>query len=100
MKALILDNRLVDVVDTEFEVAATMTWMDCPDECKVGEWELVDGNLQVIPEPEDTRTYAKKREAEYPSFYDYLDGVVKSDQTQIDKYIADCLAVKDKYPKE
>ena len=65
MKALILDNRLVDVVDTEFEVAATMTWMDCPDECKVGEWELVDGNLQVIPEPEDTRTYAKKREAEY-----------------------------------
>jgi len=25
--------------------------------------------------------------------------VVKGDQAQIDKYIADCLAVKDKYPK-
>lgn len=30
---------------------------------------------------------------------DYLDGVVKGDQAQIDKYIADCLAVKAKYPK-
>jgi hypothetical protein len=30
---------------------------------------------------------------------DYLDGVVKGDQTQIDKYIADCQAVKAKYPK-
>jgi len=28
-----------------------------------------------------------------------LDGIVKGDQAQIDKYIADCLAVKEKYPK-
>ena len=45
-------------------------------------------------------TYAQKRAAEYPPFNDYLDGVVKGDQAQIDKYIADCLAVKAKYPKE
>ena len=44
-------------------------------------------------------SYAKKRELEYPLIVDYLDGVVKGDQTQIDKYIADCLAVKAKYPK-
>lgn len=43
--------------------------------------------------------YAIKRAAEYPSITDYLDGVVKGDQTQINKYIADCLAVKAKYPK-
>jgi hypothetical protein len=30
---------------------------------------------------------------------DYLDGVVKGDQAQIDQYIADCQAVKTKYPK-
>jgi uncharacterized protein (DUF2225 family) len=41
-----------------------------------------------------------KREFEYPDFKDYLDGIVKGDQQQIDKYIADCLAVKAKYPKE
>lgn len=43
--------------------------------------------------------YARKRAAEYPPITDYLDGVVKGDQEQIDKYIADCQAVKDKYPK-
>jgi hypothetical protein len=44
-------------------------------------------------------SYAEKRAAEYPPMTDYLDGVVKGDQAQIDKYIADCLAVKTKYPK-
>ena len=43
--------------------------------------------------------YAIKRSAEYPPIADYLDGVVKGDQAQINKYIADCLAVKAKYPK-
>jgi hypothetical protein len=47
----------------------------------------------------DPKAYVSKRVAEYPSFIDYLDGVVKGDQAQIDKYIADCQAVKDKYPK-
>ncbi len=47
----------------------------------------------------DAHAYIAKRASEYPSITDYLDGVVKGDQTQINKYIADCLAVKAKYPK-
>lgn len=47
----------------------------------------------------DGLTYSEKRASEYPPVTDYIDGVVKGDQTQIDKYIADCLAVKAKYPK-
>ena len=47
----------------------------------------------------DAHAYIAKRQAEYPSFIDYLDGMVKGDQAQIDKYIADCNAVKAKYPK-
>jgi hypothetical protein len=47
----------------------------------------------------EAHAYIEKRQAEYPSFTDYLDGVVKGDQAQIDKYIADCQAVKAKYPK-
>lgn len=43
--------------------------------------------------------YQRLRAAEYPPIANYLDGVVKGDQAQIDKYIADCLAVKAKYPK-
>jgi hypothetical protein len=47
----------------------------------------------------DAHSYIAKRQAEYPPMTDYLDGVVKGDQAQIDKYIADCNAVKAKYPK-
>lgn len=44
-------------------------------------------------------SYAEKRAREYPPITDYLDGVVKGDQAQIDAYIAACQAVKAKYPK-
>jgi hypothetical protein len=39
-----------------------------------------------------------QRAAEYPPMQDYLDGVAKGDQEQIDAYIAACLAVKERYP--
>jgi hypothetical protein len=48
----------------------------------------------------DALTYAEKRAMEYPPMSNYLDGVVKGDQAQIDAYVAACLAVKAKYPKE
>ncbi len=47
----------------------------------------------------DAHAYIAKRQAEYPPFTDYLDGIAKGDQVQINKYIADCQAVKAKYPK-
>ena len=47
----------------------------------------------------DPEAYKAKRQAEYPPFTDYLDGIAKGDQAQIDKYIADCQAVKSRYPK-
>ena len=64
----------------------------------------VDGNkveidMDAINAWVDPNAYKAKRAAEYPPMTDYLDGVVKGDQAQIDAYIAACLAVKDKYPK-
>jgi len=47
----------------------------------------------------DAHAYIAKRASEYPPITDYIDGVVKGDQAQIDKYIADCLAVKKRFPK-
>jgi hypothetical protein len=44
-------------------------------------------------------TYVDKRSAEYPDFREYLDGIVKGDQTQVQAYIDACNAVKQKYPK-
>jgi len=43
--------------------------------------------------------YQINRAVEYPSINDYIDGVVKGDQAQIQAYIDACLAVKAKYPK-
>ena len=72
---------------------------------------LPAGSIQITDEEANTirtakqataqtaRTYAEKRVAEYPPMTDYLDGIAKGDQAQIDKYIADCQAVKAKYPK-
>lgn len=50
-------------------------------------------------EIEGELSYATKRKAEYPPITDYIDGVVKGDQDQIDAYLAACQTVKDKYPK-
>ena len=47
----------------------------------------------------DAHAYIAKRQAEYPPMTDWIDGMVKGDQAQIDKYIADCQAVKSRYPK-
>ena len=47
----------------------------------------------------DPEAYKYKREKEYPPITDYLDGIVKGNQAQIDAYIAACQAVKTKYPK-
>ena len=59
----------------------------------------VEIDMDLVNAWVDPNAYKAKRQAEYPPMTDYLDGVVKGNQTQIDKYIADCLAVKAKYPK-
>lgn len=54
--------------------------------------------LRLQKEWEDTE-YQRLRANEYPDFKEYLDGIVKGDQEQIQAYIDACLAVKEKYPK-
>ena len=59
----------------------------------------VEIDMALVDAWQDPEAYIAKRKAEYPPITDYIDGVVKGDQAQIDKYIADCLAVKAKYPR-
>jgi hypothetical protein len=61
--------------------------------------EQIAQELTRLEQQYATDAYKRNRLAEYPPLTDYLDGIVKSDQAQIDKYIADCQAVKAKYPK-
>jgi hypothetical protein len=60
---------------------------------------IVEIDLVAVNAWIDPNAYKSKRQAEYPPITDYLDGIVKGDQAQIAKYIADCQAVKTKYPK-
>ena len=48
---------------------------------------------------EEIQVYKLQRSSEYPPVAEYIDGVVKGDQDQIDAHIAACQAVKNKYPK-
>jgi hypothetical protein len=48
---------------------------------------------------DDPLAYQAQRAAEYPPMADYIDGIVKGDQEQVQAYIDACLAVKAKYPK-
>jgi hypothetical protein len=61
--------------------------------------QITDEEAEALRPAPPELTYAQKRVVEYPPIADYLDGIVKSDQAQIAKYIADCQAVKTKYPK-
>ena len=59
----------------------------------------VQYDLTVVQAYIDANAYIAKRQAEYPAMTDYLDGIVKGDQAQVQAYIDACLAVKAKYPK-
>jgi len=63
--------------------------------------EVVDWTAEELAAHAEAEAIAWKsqREQAYPPHTDYLDGIVKGDQAQVDKYIADCLAVKALYPK-
>jgi hypothetical protein len=63
--------------------------------------EVVDWTAEELAAHAEAEANAYKylREQAYPPHADYLDGIVKGNQAQVDKYIADCLAVKAQYPK-
>ena len=64
------------------------------------EVDLHNSDCDTYEKWEAEEKYKEDRKAEYPPMEDYLDGIVKGDTAQVDKYISDCLAVKNKYPKE
>jgi len=75
----------------------------------IAEWNLdipkptmaqLDAYEAQANEVEKLNQVKANRSKEYPDFREYLDGIVKGDNVQVQKYINDCLAVKAKYPKE
>jgi len=66
--------------------------------------EIIDGEEYQISELEIVKApspgYAALRAKAYPPITDYIDGVIKNDIKQVEKYITDCLAVKAAFPKD
>jgi hypothetical protein len=61
--------------------------------------EEVNAEIVKLQAEYDAKEYQRLRVKEYPPITDYLDGIVKGDNTQVQAYIDACLAVKAKYPK-
>ena len=76
---------------------AGLTWIS--ENIKQPTEAAVTKEIKRLQKEYDDAEYQRLRAAEYPNIHDYIDGIVKGDQEQVDAYIAACLAVKAKYPK-
>ena len=61
--------------------------------------EEVEAEISRLQQEWENTEYQRLRAPEYPDVKEYLDGIVKGNQAQIQSYIDKCLAVKVKYPK-
>ena len=115
MKALILDNKVVDVVSTEFEVHSSMSWVDCDDTVRAG-FDYKDGKFTdpyALTDEQKAalaavhyirqRTGKEGNDTVYASVGDQLDMLYKDmidgklDSTGT--WATHIAAVKSKYPK-
>tara|TARA_R110000764_G_scaffold112460_2_gene199332 strand:+ start:327 stop:629 length:303 start_codon:yes stop_codon:yes gene_type:complete len=62
--------------------------------------EVVEIDEALVNAWVDPNAYQELRAREYPPVADYLDGIAKADDLQVQKYIDECQAVKAKYPKK
>lgn len=99
MKALIHNNKVVDISETTFEVHEDLIWVDADDTVKTG-WKYIDG---VFKQPEQPKlSYVDLRIFEYPQLSEFVDAyywMQEGDDTKMDEYLDKVKAVKQKYPK-
>ena len=102
-------NRTFGIVDALQTLTPGAQWVLSGDEYSGLEWldeeqeqptedALLEEAARLQAEY-DALEYQRLRKAEYPPIEDYIDGIVKGDEAQVQAYIDACLAVKEKYPK-
>ena len=77
--ALILNNKVVDVVDTKFEVAPSMTWVDCPADVQIG-WDY-DGSTFSDPNVKTSEELLDELRNERNQMLEATDYLALSDNT-------------------
>ena len=104
-----LSNKIKLYANKEVDFLTEVRLQDDGNGAYIKEWNLdiaqpTEAQLNALEvqanEVERLNIVKVNRANEYPDFKEYLDGIVKGDDAQIQKYINDCLAVKAKYPKE
>jgi hypothetical protein len=91
MKALIFENKVVDLAATEFEVCDSMSWMDAPEGCQVG-WSVTDGAIQLTNIAKERRQRAYSMEAD-PLFFKAQRG-----EATTDEWTAKVAEIKARFP--
>lgn len=84
-------------VTTSLKFVPPEDWVEVPSE-EAKAWFKIDYE-RLRAEMRAKLDYKQLRKMEYPPLTDYIDGVVKGDDAQVQNYIAQCRAVKAKYPK-
>ena len=107
--SLIPITKTFGIVDALQTLAPNSEWVLTGDDISGLEWknesiqrptdEEIFAEIERLQSEHDALEYQRLRLREYPNMADYLDGVVKGDQAQIDAYIAACQEIKAKYPK-
>ena len=77
--ALILDNKVVDVADAQFEVAPSMTWVDCPADVQIG-WDY-DGSTFSDPNVKTAEELLDELRNERNQMLEATDYLALSDNT-------------------
>ena len=90
-----LGGNRSDIIRIVNETYEGIEWISEPKFTK----EEVEAEVERLKLEKESKKYQELRAIEYPDFRDYLDGIVKGDQQQIQAYMDACLAVKEKYPK-
>jgi hypothetical protein len=72
-------------------------WMD--QKTEIPSKKQVEKEILRLQKEWDSKKYKLQRKSEYPDLTEYLDGIVKGDQDQINAYISSCKEIKEKYPK-
>ncbi len=103
MKALILNNKVVDVAENEFPVASSLSLVDCPTDVRIG--FSYDGSTFTDVEAERMAsvTYDQKRRIAYPSLQEfaeaYTEKEIGSNDTKWNEYVIKYNKVRTDNPK-
>lgn len=102
-------NKIFGIVNALQTLSPGAQWVLNGDEYSGLQWldenqeqpteEALVAEAERLQAEYDALEYQRLRKPEYPPIEDYVDGIVKGDEAQVQAYIDACIAVKEKYPK-